>query len=68
MTETVNAGNRPNNFSLDIGKDQSVLLTSRHTFHWIFGKYMVKWERKISWMVELACKIRKASLTACIDD
>ena len=28
MTETVNAGNRPNNVSFDIGKDQSVLLTS----------------------------------------
>ena len=40
----------------------------RHTFHWIFRKYMVEWERKISWMVELACKIRKASLTVFIDD
>jgi hypothetical protein len=40
----------------------------RHTFHWIFRKYMVEWEIKISWMVESACKIRKSSLTACIDD
>jgi hypothetical protein len=35
----------------------------RHTFHWNFRKYMVEWERKISWMVELACKLRIASLT-----
>ena len=38
-----------------------------HAFHWIFRKYM-EWERQISWMVELACKIRKVSLRACIDN